>query len=202
MCRVSSVTALAVLAGLCGAACKQTALSDQPREEPLAPSRFFPDGSSARTPVAGTIPRGELRLDRHLYEGLAADGQLATDFPFALDRGDLERGRERYDAFCSPCHGFVGEGDGMIVRRGFPLPPTLHSEYLRDIAPGHLYLVITRGAAAMPSYRAQIPPEDRWRIVGYMRALQRSQFASREDVPDDQWALLSRERQGEGDGGD
>jgi mono/diheme cytochrome c family protein len=201
MWRVEGVVAVLAVATLAGMACKQTELSDQPREEPLAPSRFFPDGSSARTPVAGTIPRGDLRLDRHLYEGVGADGELASDFPFALERADLERGRERYDAFCSPCHGFVGEGEGIIVRRGFPLPPTFHGTRLREIEPGYLFRVITRGAAAMPSYRVQIPPEDRWRIVAYMRALQRSQFATRDDVPPEQWALLLRAQDG-GDGGD
>jgi mono/diheme cytochrome c family protein len=182
-------------------ACKQTELSDQPREEPLGPSRFFEDGQSARTPLAGTIPRGQLRFDEHLYEGMD-DGELATAFPFELERADLERGRERYDAFCSPCHGFVGEGDGMIARRGFPVPPTLHSDNLRDIEAGYLYQVITRGAAAMPSYRAQIVPEDRWRIVGYLRALQRSQYATREDVPDEQWARLMGGAAEGGDGRD
>ena len=196
MCRRESSWILSVVVAVGAVAgCKQTELSDQPRSETLDPSSFFPDGQSARTPLAGTIPRDALRLDDHRYRGLQ-EGELASEFPFELERADLERGRERYDAFCAPCHGYVGEGDGMIVQRGFPMPSTLHEPRLREEPVGYIYQVITRGAVAMPSYRAQIPPDDRWRIVGYMRALQRSQFASRGDVPEDAWAMLM----GGGDG--
>lgn len=171
------------------AACKQTELSDQPRSGPLDRSTFFADERSARTPVPGTIPRGGLRIDQHLYEGMR-EGAPAAEFPFELERGDLERGRDRYDVYCAPCHGYVGDGDGMVVQRGFPRPPSLHSLRLRDVPVGYVFQVITRGAAAMPSYRSQIEPRDRWRIVGYVRALQRSQHARRDDVPAGEWAAL------------
>ena len=197
MCRGSGAALVVLLAA---AGCKQLEMSDQPREGPLEASRFFRDGQAARTPVPGTIPRGEMRLDEHLYEGVR-DGEVAEDYPFELERSDLERGRERYDAFCSPCHGFVGEGDGMIVRRGFPVPPTFHSEHMREKPVGQIYQAIARGAASMPSYRNQISPDDRWRIVGYVRALQRSQLATREDVPAEQWARLLEADERGGDGG-
>ena len=181
---------LAALAAL-GAACKQLDLSDQPREETLQPSRFFEDGQSARTPVPGTVPRGALRLDEHLYDGVVA-GEPAETFPFEIERSDLDRGRERYEALCAPCHGYVGEGDGMVVQRGFPRPPSLLGTEVRALRPGDIYVTIARGAGAMPSYSTQTEPEDRWRIVAYVEALQRSQFAGEQDVPEEVWARLVR----------
>ncbi|CAN5858930.1 cytochrome c [soil metagenome] len=149
---------------------------DQPRYEPLEPSAFFTDGKSARNLIAGTIPQGWSRTDEHFYEG-RVDGKLVEEFPFPIDEDIVHRGRERYQIFCSPCHGDLGDGDGMIVRRGFPAPPTLHSDRLREIPVGHFYDVITRGFGAMYSYEHRVKPRDRWAIAAYIRALQLSQHA-------------------------
>jgi len=156
---------------------------DQPRYEPMEPSSFFEDGLSARPLVAGTIPRGWDREDEHLYYG-RVEGQLAKTFPFPLQRADLKRGRDLYNTFCLPCHGATGDGQGMIVRRGFPEPPSFHSDRLRDIPVGHYFDVMTRGYGAMYSYAYRIKPRDRWKVAGYIRALQRSQYASFESLPE------------------
>jgi mono/diheme cytochrome c family protein len=162
-------------------ACRQD-MHDQPRYEPLSQSTFFADGLSARSPVAGTVARGHLREDTLLYTG-KIDGANATTFPFPVDARVMARGRERYDIFCSPCHARTGLGDGMVVQRGYRQPPTLHSDRLRGAPPGHFFDVITNGFGAMPEYAAQIPAEDRWAIVAYIRALQLSGHATLADVP-------------------
>jgi mono/diheme cytochrome c family protein len=172
-------TAVAVLA-VCG--CTQH-MEDQPRYKPYAKSTFFSDGLSAREPVPGTVARGQLRLDTHLYEG-KVDGKLAQTFPEPIDRAMLERGRERFGIFCSPCHDRVGTGGGMVVLRGFPAPPSLHIERLRKAPPGHFFDVMTNGLGRMPSYKSQIPVRDRWAIVAYVRALQLSQHADEGDLTD------------------
>lgn len=151
-------------------------MEDQPRYEPYEKGNFFGDGLSAREPVPGTIARGQLRLDLHLYEG-KVDGKLAETFPEPVDRATLDRGRERFDIFCSVCHDRAGTGGGMVVLRGFPSPPSLHIERLRKAPPGHFFDVITNGLGRMPSYKSQIPVRDRWAIVAYVRALQLSQHA-------------------------
>lgn len=149
---------------------------DQPRYDTYEPSAFFPDGFSARPLVAGTVARGWARSDEHLYYG-QEDGQLATTFPFPVDEGVLERGRDQFTVFCSPCHGGVGDGQGMIVQRGMPKPPSLHEQRLREIPVGHLFDVISRGYGAMYSYAHRIKPQDRWAVVAYIKALQLSQNA-------------------------
>jgi len=129
------------------------------------------------------VARGELRLDEHLYTG-KVNGQLATTFPFPITRQDLERGRERYGIYCTPCHDATGTGRGIIVMRGFPQPPpSYHIDRLREAPVGHFFDVITNGLGNMYSYASRIPPEDRWRIVAYVRALQLSQSATMNDVP-------------------
>ncbi|HWP59565.1 MAG TPA: cytochrome c [Candidatus Acidoferrales bacterium] len=152
-------------------------MARQPRYDPLEPSAFFDDGQSARLPVPGTVARGQLRQDEHFYQGLSR-GAPATTFPFPIDMKTLERGRDRFDIFCSPCHDRTGGGDGMVVQRGFTRPPPLFSEQVRRRPPGHIYQVIAKGFGAMPDYAAQIPPADRWAIVAYVRALQLSQNVS------------------------
>jgi hypothetical protein len=168
------------------------AMRTQPRPAPLAASSFFADGMSSRPPVEGTIARGHLRLDPHLHEGRVG-GELADAFPFPLTRAILERGRERFDIYCSPCHDRTGSGGGMIVRRGFRAPPPLHDERLRAAPVGHLFDVITRGFGAMPEYAALIGPEDRWAIVAYVRALQLSQHAASGDLAPGEADRLERE---------
>lgn len=177
------LSALSVCAG-----CHQD-MRDQPRYEGLEPSVFFADGKSARHPVPGTVARGYLDADDPFRTG--RDGtQLLTKIPGEVDRAMLERGRERFNIFCAVCHARSGEGDGMIVLRGFKRPPSLHEDRLRQAPAGHFFDVITNGIGVMPHYRVQIAPEDRWAIVAYIRALQWSQNAGLEDVPERERAQL------------
>jgi mono/diheme cytochrome c family protein len=166
-------------------------MHDQPKYIPLRQSTFFGDERSARPLVAGTVARGQLREDPLLYTG-KVDGADATMFPFAVDGRVMARGRERYDIYCSPCHGQTGQGDGMVVRRGFRRPPTYHQDRLRNAPVGHIYDVITNGFGAMPDYAAQIKVEDRWAIIAYVRALQLSEHATLADVPADKRGALDR----------
>jgi len=157
-------------------------MHDQPKFKPLAKNDFFADRRSARPLVDGTIPRGHLREDAALYTGKAA-GTPVDAFPFAVSAAVMARGQERFDIFCAPCHGRTGDGDGMIVRRGYRKPPTFHQDRLRQAAPGYTFDVITNGFGAMPDYAQQIPVRDRWAIVAYIKALQRSQHAALDGVP-------------------
>ena len=169
-------------------ACRQD-MHDQPRYKPLAKSDFFGDDRSARPLVADTVARGQLHDDEHLYSGKVG-GQLATTFPFPVTAEVLARGQERFDIYCTPCHGLLGRGDGMIVQRGFKAPPSLHNDRLRSSPPGYYFDVMTHGFGAMSDYAAQVPVRDRWAIVAYIRALQLSQHASVEDVPVEDKASL------------
>lgn len=149
-------------------------MHDQPRHEPLEASTFFKDGRSSRPLVEGTIPRGGLREDEILYTGMSG-GKFAAGIPLPVTRKLLERGRERYDIFCSPCHDHTGGGRGMAVRRGFPEAASFHIDRLRNAEPGYFFDIITRGFGRMPDYASQIRPADRWAVVAYVRALQLSQ---------------------------
>jgi cytochrome c553 len=155
----------------------------QPKYLPYAKTDFFNDGRSERQPVPGTVARGQLRLDELFYSG-QENGVVVDKFPFPITRADLERGRERYNVYCTPCHDYTGSGRGMIVQRGFPQPPSYHIQRLRDAPAGHFYEVITNGFGAMYSYAARVEPADRWRIAAYIRVLQLSENAKIEDVPD------------------
>jgi mono/diheme cytochrome c family protein len=177
-----TLVACCLAAGLLAAGCRQD-MHDQPKFKPYAKSDFFADQRSARPLVDGTIARGHLRDDTLLFTG-KADGKPAEVFPFAITASVMERGHERFDIFCSPCHGRTGTGDGMIVRRGYRRPPTFHQDRLRQVAPGYVFDVITNGFGAMPDYAQQIPVEDRWAIVAYLKALQRSQQATIDNVPE------------------
>lgn len=154
----------------------------QPKYLPYEPTTFFPDGRSERQPVEGTVARGQLRTDEFFYTG-KINGVEADEFPFPITRADLERGRERFNIYCTPCHDYSGTGNGMIVQRGFPQPPSYHIQRLRDVPVGHFYGVITDGFGAMYSYAARIEPADRWRIAAYIRVLQLSQNATIDSVP-------------------
>ncbi len=158
------------------AGCRQD-MHDQPKYTAYKPSDFFADMRSARPLVEGTIAQGQLNDDDLLYLGRVG-GQPAPVFPFAIDATVMQRGRERYNIFCTPCHGLAGDGDGMVVQRGYRRPPSFHVDRLRQAAPGHVFDVITNGFGAMPDYAAQIAVRDRWAIVAYMRALQLSQYAA------------------------
>jgi mono/diheme cytochrome c family protein len=174
---------MAALVLLTCAACRQD-MHDQPKYTAYKASDFFADGRSARPLVEGTVAQGHLNEDELLYTGRVG-GQPATQFPFAIDAAVMQRGRERYDIFCSPCHGLTGEGDGMVVQRGYRRPPSFHIDRLRQAPPGHLYDVMANGFGAMPDYAAQIPVRDRWAIAAYMRALQLSQNATVAEIPPD-----------------
>jgi hypothetical protein len=154
----------------------------QPKYKSDDPSTFFPDGRANRPEVTDTVARGHLRSDELLYTG-RVNGVVAEQFPFPITRQVLERGRARYNIYCSPCHDYTGSGRGMIVRRGFPPPPSYHLDRLRRAPAGHFFEVMTDGYGAMYSYAGRITPEDRWAIVAYIRALQRSQHATLDDVP-------------------
>jgi mono/diheme cytochrome c family protein len=167
-------------------------MRDQPRFEPYEETEFFRDGMSARTPIAGTVAVGKLEEDGAFFTG-KQDGKLVDELPVELTAKLLERGRDRYTIFCTMCHGQWGGGDGMIVQRGLRAPPTFHSERLRNVPIGHFFDVITHGFGAMPSYAVQIKPEDRWAIAAYLRALQRSQTAKPEDLPDAERRKLETE---------
>lgn len=164
------------------AACRQD-MHDQPRYKPLASTDAFSDGRASRAPVPGTVARGQLREDALLYTG-RIDGKLARAFPFAVTIDVMRRGRERFEIFCSPCHDRLGSGRGMVVRRGLSQPPSMHIDRLRAVEHGYLFDVITNGFGRMSGYAAQIPVNDRWAIVAYVRALQYSQRAPLSDVPE------------------
>lgn len=168
----SRAVALALVA-LVFVGCRQD-MHDQAKYEAYEVSDFFADGQASRLPVPGTVARGWLREDPHLYRGIGADGGFATTLPMPLSRDLVERGRERYDIFCSPCHGRTGDGQGMIVQRGFKQPASLHEARLQDMPYGYFFDVMTHGFGEMSSYAAQVPVEDRWAIASYVRALQLS----------------------------
>jgi mono/diheme cytochrome c family protein len=171
-------------------ACRQD-MHDTPRFEPLEQNTFFADGRSQRPLVANTVARGMLREDEHLYQG-KVNGQLATEFPLPVDADLLLRGQERFNVFCSPCHGRTGKGDGMVVRRGFRAPISFHDPRLRQAPPGYIFDVITNGFGVMPDYAAQIPVADRWAVIAYLKALQLSQNATVNDVPADRRGELEK----------
>ena len=174
-------------------ACRQD-MHDQPKYRPLAASKLFEDGRSARPLVEGTVARGQLRADELLYEGRSGE-ELAKIFPFPVTREVLERGRERYNIFCTPCHSLLGDGNGMVVQRGFRRPPSFHIDRLREAPPGHFFDVMTNGFGAMASYASRIPVNDRWAITAYIRALQLSQKAALADVPPESRAKLTGAKQ-------
>jgi len=155
----------------------------QPRQNPLSRSDFFTDQRSERPPVEGTVARGQLREDTYFYTGKI--GNNPGDYmPFPVTEDVLQRGRERYNIYCAPCHSRVGDGNGFIPSRGFARkPPTFHKPKWQKAPLGEIYDVITNGSGIMPDYASQIPPQDRWNIVAYIRALQLSQNATRADVP-------------------
>lgn len=167
-------------------------MHDQPRYDTLEASDFFEDGQSARPPVEGTIAFGSLPVDADFATGKSAD-EFVVAPPIEVTRAVLERGRQRFDIFCSACHARTGDGNGMVVQRGMRRPPSLHDDRLRNVPAGHIYDVITNGFGAMPSYKVQIAPEDRWAIVAYVRVLQLSQNTKLDSLSVDERAKLQQE---------
>lgn len=163
------------------AACRQD-MHDQPKYRGLRGSTFFADGAGARPLVNNTVARGHLNDDVLLETGKQGADDT-TVFPFPVTDQVMARGQQRYNIYCSPCHGQSGNGDGMIVRRGYRRPPNYNEERLRTAPIGHIYDVITNGFGAMPDYQTQIPVKDRWAIVAYVKALQLASYAPIEDVP-------------------
>jgi hypothetical protein len=174
-----------LLMGTCAAACLLLAagcrqdMADQPKAKPLAPSDFFVDGRSERPLEENTVARGSLANDE-----LSATKDM-NNFPMPVTEQLLDRGEERYKIFCSPCHGLQGDGNGMVAMRGMKHPPTYHQDRLRQAPNGHYSDVITNGFGAMYSYSAQVPPQDRWAIIAYIRALQLSRNAKVAELPPD-----------------
>lgn len=162
-------------------ACHQD-MYNQPRYDTYEPSTFFADGRSARPPVAGTLAQDGFSTQPGFFDGTVGDA-FVSEMPFPLTEEVLVFGQERYNAYCMPCHGLLGDGDGIIEQRGYPNVPTLHNQRLREVEIGYFVNVITNGFGRMYSYAARIPPEDRWAIAAYVRALQLSQNAPVTDVP-------------------
>jgi len=179
--RARRSTVLALLALVALGACRQK-MANQPRYDPLEASDFFNDGQSARPRVPGTVARGEL-TNNPFFDTGKVNGAIADGYPFPVTLQVINRGQERFDIYCSQCHGRVGDGNGMIPSRGYRRPPSFHTETLRNATTGHFFDVMTNGFGAMPPYGTMIPPDDRWAIVAYIRALQLSQNASVNDVP-------------------
>jgi mono/diheme cytochrome c family protein len=161
--------------------CRQD-MHDQPKYRGLRASAFFADGSSARPLVEGTVARGTLQEDEAFFTGKVNKIDV-KELPFAVDEQVLNRGQERFDIYCAPCHDRTGGGNGMVVQRGYRQPPSFHIDRLRQADAGHFFDVMTNGFGAMPDYKVQIAPRDRWNIVAYIRALQLSQHAAAADVP-------------------
>ena len=211
---------LLVITGVVSNACRQD-MHDQPKYRPLRPVEqvgTINDGRSARPAIEGTVARGELKEDEEFYTGkLAGSAQNAaksstgaagqstnqtsatpelqgfvTEFPFQITESDLDRGQQRFNIYCSVCHGPLGDGGGMIPKRGFRKPPSYHDDRLRKAPVGYFFDVITNGFGNMPDYSAQVEPIDRWRIIAYIRALQLSQSATVADVPPDKRGELNK----------
>ena len=189
----------ALVAAACALAGCERTMKDmyvQPRLGPDAASPLWDDGKGSRPPPPGSVPMavGDLaktssgRRGREELDARAAAESAAA--PPATDLALLQRGRSRFDVYCSPCHSIVGDGDGMIARRGFPHPPTFHQARLRDAPDRHFYDVITQGYGVMPSYADRVTPQDRWAIVAYIRALQLSQNAQLGALPPELQASL------------
>jgi mono/diheme cytochrome c family protein len=158
----------------------------QPKQNPLSPSDFYPDKRSARPLVEGTVARGQLHEDTYFYTGKIGDNP-GDVMPFPVTKEVLERGRERFDIYCAPCHSRVGDGNGFIPSRGFTrMPPSYHIQRLQKAPLGYFFDVMTNGFGIMPDYASQVSTEDRWKIVAYIRALQLSQSATMKDVPQGQ----------------
>ena len=176
------------------AACRQD-MHDQPKYRPYASSTLFSDGKSARPLVANTVARGWLREDPVMYRGRvsnAPDAEFVTSLPVPVTKALLERGHERFNIYCSPCHDQLGHGDGMIPQRGYKHPPSYHTDRLRQKPVGYFFDIISKGFGVMPSYANRVPVDDRWAIVSYIRVLQFSQNASESDVPVSQRNMLDQ----------
>jgi mono/diheme cytochrome c family protein len=171
--------AIASLVAVSG--CRQD-MHNQPKYRPLRGTTFFADGASARPLVEGTIARGTLHEDEAFFTGKVGNATV-KELPFPVDAAVLDRGQERYNIYCTPCHDVTGNGKGLVVQRGYRQPPSFHEDRLRNADAGHFFDTMTNGFGAMPDYRMQLSARDRWSVVAYIRALQLSQHAATADVP-------------------
>jgi hypothetical protein len=160
-------------------------MDTQKKYIPFQKSNFFENGSGMRMPVTGTVARGQLREDDGYYTGKNTDGSFINTNSLEITMSVLERGQQRFNIYCAPCHDQTGSGLGIVVKKGFLPPPSFHLDRIRVFPDGYYYDVITNGIRNMPSYKAQVPVNDRWAIVAYVRALQKSQSATLKDVPED-----------------
>jgi hypothetical protein len=190
-----SLAPLTAFAALFLGGCRSE-MYDQPRYKPYHASGFFEDGTSARPLVAGTVsrrgPNERGNAPAEHFDTGKTGGKLADELPFPVDRSVLERGQARFRIFCTPCHGELGNGRGMIVRRGFNPPPSFHSDEIRKKPVGHYFDVMTRGFGTMYSYASRVPARDRWAIAAYIRALQLSQHAPLSELPAEDLSRLER----------
>ena len=183
MLRLRQFSVVALIASMTVLSACRLDMQVQPKQNPLSRSDFFADQRSERPPVEGTVARGQLREDSYFYTGRTGSGP-GNYMPFPVTKEVLERGRERYNIYCAPCHSRVGDGNGFIPSRGFSRkPPSYHIERLQKAPLGYFYDVMTNGFGIMSDYASQISPQDRWKIVAYIRALQLSQSATQADVP-------------------
>ena len=170
------------------AGCRQQ-MAETGREKPLDQSAFFDDRRVARPLVPGTVARGQVKADAAFYTGKTRDG-LVDQLPVPLTQELLARGRDRYEVFCTPCHGRVGTGEGAVTKRGMRPPPSYHIQRLREAPVGHFFDVMTNGFGIMPDYAVQVPPADRWAIATYIRVLQVSQGIPAAELTPDERAKL------------
>lgn len=160
-------------------------MDNQPKYKAQSESQYFENGATMRMPVAGTVARSEDYKDTIFYFGKDANGNPVTENPLTITMQLLKRGQNRYNIYCAPCHGRTGDGKGIVVKRGYLPPPNFHQDLVRNYADGHIFDVISNGIRNMPSYKHMIPVKDRWAIVSYVRALQRSQNATISDIPEE-----------------
>jgi mono/diheme cytochrome c family protein len=184
-----------VLASAALAGCRQD-MHNQPKYRGLRPSTFFADGSSARPLVEGTVARGTLQDDEAFFTGKVSNVDV-KELPIAVDEALLNRGQERFNIYCTPCHDKTGSGNGMVVQRGYRQPPSFHIDRLRQADAGHFFDVMTNGFGMMPDYKAQVDARDRWAIIAYIRALQLSQHAATADIPGGDPTKLAKPAGGE-----
>ena len=166
-------------------------MDDQNRYDPQEESSFFADGRAMRDLVEGTVARGELNADDAYYRAMDKDGKWLKTIPAHVTIDFMKRGQERYNIFCAPCHSKAGDGKGIVIKRGFLPPPSFYQENVLAFDDGYIYNVISNGVRNMPAYKKQIPVNDRWAIVAYVRALQRTQTATKDDIPQDKLKELN-----------
>ncbi len=159
-----------------------TNMTFQPKDKAQAGSDFWPDGSASRLPPEHTIARNSLKLDSAFFRGVDAQGRPVEQYPVEVTTALVERGKERYDIFCAVCHDKMGEGRGLVPTYGWIPPPTFHQERIRQMVPGELFEIVSNGVRTMPGYGKSLSESDRWAIVAYVQALQRSRFAQAEDA--------------------